>query len=72
LLQYFYNEKRAPEIIVVKLYYSDTQNAIYLISIQIEVESINGSTELNERTRCIHVQTFFPTIEGNRIFCRKI
>jgi hypothetical protein len=71
LLQYFYNEKRAPEIIVLKLY-SNIQSEIYLISIQIDVESINGSTELNERTRCIHVQTFFPTIEGNRIFCRKI
>jgi hypothetical protein len=40
------------------------QIAIYLISIQIDVESINGTTEIIERNRCVHVQTLFQTKEG--------
>jgi hypothetical protein len=65
-----YNEKTAPGIIVVKLY-SNMQSDIYLISIQIDVESINGTTELNETNRCAHVQTLFPTNEGNATFHEK-
>ena len=70
LLHYLYVGKTAPGIIVVKLY-SNTQNEIYLISIQIDVESINGTTEVNERNRCVHVQTLFQTKEGNIIIVRK-
>jgi hypothetical protein len=66
LLQYLYDVKTAPGIILVKLY-SNTQNAIYLISIQIDVESINGTTEVIEGNRCVHVQTLFETTEGNII-----
>jgi hypothetical protein len=67
MLNSMYNEKTAPGIIVVK-FYSGTENEIYLISIHIDVESINGTTELNETNRCAHVQTLFPTNEGNTIF----
>jgi hypothetical protein len=63
LLHYPYDQTRAPGIIVVKLY-SNSQSAIYLISIQIDVESINGTTEVIERNRCVHVQTLFETKEG--------
>jgi hypothetical protein len=59
LLHYPYEEKKAPKIIVVKLYYSNTQNAIYLISIQIDVKPMNGTTEVAEGNRCLHVQTLF-------------
>jgi hypothetical protein len=67
---YLYNGKIAPGIIVVKLY-SNTQSEIYLISIQIDVESINGTTELTETNRCAHVQTLFPSNEGNEIISFK-
>jgi hypothetical protein len=63
LLRYSYDAKTAPGIIVVKLY-SDTQNAIYLIAIQIDVESFNGTTEVTEENRCVHVQTLFEMKEG--------
>jgi hypothetical protein len=49
-------------------FYSGTENEIYLISIQIDVESINGTTELNETNRCVDVQTLFPKKEGNKTF----
>jgi hypothetical protein len=69
-LHYLYNEKRAPHITVAK-FYSGTENEIYLISIQIDVESINGTIEMNETNRCAHVQTLFPTNEGKRKFHEK-
>jgi EGF-like domain len=55
--------KKAPAVIVVKLY-SNTQIDIYLISLQIEVESIEGTTELSERNRCPHVNTLLPIQKG--------
>jgi hypothetical protein len=69
-LHYLYNEKRAPHIIVVK-FYSGSENEIYLISIQIDVESINGTSELNETNRCSRVETLFPINEGNKTFDEK-
>jgi hypothetical protein len=71
LLHYQHVGKTAPGIIVVK-FYSGAENDIYLISIQIDVESINGTTELNKTNHCVHVETLFPTNEGNeRIFNRR-
>jgi hypothetical protein len=70
LLHYPYKEKTAPRIIIVKLY-SDTLNAIYLISIQIDVESVNGTNEVAEGNRCVHVDTLFETKEGNITILRK-
>jgi hypothetical protein len=68
LLYYLHIGKTAPGIIVVK-FYSKTQSAnIYLISIQIDVESINGMIELNKTNHCVHVETLFPTKEGNKRF----
>jgi hypothetical protein len=56
LLYYLYIGNTAPGIIVVK-FYSNTQSAnIYLISIQIDVESINGTIELNKTNHCAHIQ----------------
>ena len=63
LLQYFYQEKVAPQIIVVKLY-PNLQSKIHIISIQIDVESINGTIELNETNHCPHVQMLFSRKEG--------
>jgi hypothetical protein len=65
-LHYQHVGKIAPGIIVVK-FYSSTENEIYLISIQIDVESITGTMELNETNRCVHVQTLFSKKEGNKI-----
>jgi hypothetical protein len=70
LLYYQHIEETAPEIIVVK-FYSGTENDIYLISIQIDVESINGTTELNNTNHCVNVQTLFPTKEGNGIILNR-
>jgi hypothetical protein len=70
LLHYQHIKKTAPEIIVMK-FYSGTEKDIYLISIQIDVESINGTTELNETNRCVNVRTLFPTKEGNGIILNR-
>jgi hypothetical protein len=61
-----YNENIAPGIIIVK-FYSGSENDIYLISIQIDVESINGTMELNETNHCVDVKTLFPRKESNEI-----
>jgi hypothetical protein len=70
LLYYHHVGKTAPGIIVVK-FYSGSENDIYLISIQIDVESINGTTKLNETNHCVHVQTLFPKKEGNKIIVNR-
>jgi hypothetical protein len=57
-LLYLHVGKTAPAIVVMKLY-SNAQSEIYLISVQIDVESINGTTELTEENRCVHVETLF-------------
>ena len=55
-LLYLHAGNTAPTIILVKLY-SNTQSEIHLISIQIEVDSINGTIEIN---RCVDVRSLFP------------
>jgi hypothetical protein len=62
-LDYLHKRKKAPEIIVVNLY-SDAQVETYLISLQINVESINGTTEVSEKNRCAPVHTLFAPKEG--------
>ena len=64
-LLYLHAENTAPRIILIKLY-SNMQSEIYLISIQIEMESINGTIEISEENRCVHLRTLFPTNEGMR------
>ncbi|CAF3971379.1 unnamed protein product [Rotaria sp. Silwood1] len=59
-LHYLFGEQITTKLIVVKLY-SNMQSNIYLISIRIDGESINGTTEVSEKTHCPHVQTLFPT-----------
>jgi hypothetical protein len=70
LLRYLHVGKTAPNIIVVK-FYSNTQSEIYLISIQIDVESIIGTIEMNEANHCANVETLFPIKEGNRIILNR-
>lgn len=55
--------KKAPAVIVVKLY-SNTKIDTYVISLQIEVEWIEGTTELSERNRCAYVDTLLPIQKG--------
>ncbi|CAF3925386.1 unnamed protein product [Rotaria sp. Silwood1] len=59
-LHYLFGEQITTKLIVVKLY-SNMQSNIYLISIRIDGESINGTTEVSEKTHCPHVQTLFQT-----------
>jgi hypothetical protein len=70
LLHYLHVGKTAPDIIVVK-FYSGSENDIYLISIQIDVELITGTIEMNETNHCVHVQTLFPKKEGNKIIVNR-
>ena len=66
LLRYFHIRKTAPGIIVVKFYSNIEKGDIYLISIQIDVESINGTIEMNKTNHCAHVETLFPRKEGKQ------
>jgi hypothetical protein len=58
-----YNGEIVPDIIVVKLY-SKVKNEVYLISVRTDTESINGTTEVNEKTVCTSVDNLFETREG--------
>jgi hypothetical protein len=50
-LFYRYNNEIAPEIVLAKLY-SPSNISVYLISLQINVTSINGTTQINEYNHC--------------------
>ena len=50
------------ELAVVKLY-TDVLLGIYLIALHINVPSINGSTVINEQTRCVPIQVLFNETE---------
>lgn len=63
LLYYLHNEKIPPPIIIVKLY-SDNKNEIYLISIEINVELINETNQLNQRNLCLNLDQLFEKKEG--------
>jgi hypothetical protein len=63
LLHYQHKHEFMPEIIVVK-FYLVTRIEIYVISIQSNISSINETTELSERNRCVRVETLFQTISG--------
>ncbi|CAF4934392.1 unnamed protein product, partial [Rotaria sp. Silwood1] len=67
-LHYLFGEQITTKLIVVKLY-SNMQSNIYLISIRIDGESINGTTEVSEKTHCPHVQTLFPTKADESYLC---
>jgi hypothetical protein len=55
--------KKSPAVAVVKLY-SNTQVDTYLISLQIDIESINVTTEVTERTRCPYVNVLLTNQTG--------
>jgi hypothetical protein len=55
--------KAAPDIIIVKLY-SNLPVRTYLISVQINVQSINGMCQVSEKTLCAPVHTLFAPGEG--------
>jgi hypothetical protein len=63
VLLYWHKGKTAPEIVLVKLY-SGTQADIYLISVHMNVVSINGTTHVTDNTRCVDVRTLFQTEKG--------
>jgi hypothetical protein len=65
-LHYLHDKETAPEIIVVKLY-SDIGNNIHLISVQTNMTSINGTTQLTENNRCVHVNSLFERVNGMSI-----
>ncbi|CAF1433313.1 unnamed protein product [Adineta steineri] len=56
ILSYFYMTKTAPDIIIVKLY-SNNEMKLYLISLQLNVISINETTFINETNHCKHVRS---------------
>jgi hypothetical protein len=71
-LLYIYSKPIAPEIILLK-FYNFNQVEIYLISLHIDVISINGTTSISEQNRCIHVQLLFSSTESMLIiFFRNI
>ncbi|CAF4054909.1 unnamed protein product [Adineta steineri] len=56
ILSYFYMTKTAPDIIIVKLY-SNNEMKLYLISLQLNVISINETTYINNTNHCKHVRS---------------
>jgi hypothetical protein len=59
LLEYRHGQKTAPEIILVKLYSSQTELSVelYLISVHINVATIYATTQVIENTRCVDIRT---------------
>jgi hypothetical protein len=69
LLEYRHEQKTAPEIILVKLYssYDEISPELYLISVHINFTTIYATTQVNEKTRCMHIRTLISTNETQRI-----
>lgn len=61
-LFYLHAGNTAPAIILVKLYVN-TQSEIHLVSIQIDVDSINDTIEIHENTRCVDHSTLLCFID---------
>ena len=62
-LFYQYTNRIAPEIVLVKLY-SYSSASIHLLSLQVNVTSINVTTVINETNTCRDVSFFFPSQHG--------
>jgi hypothetical protein len=58
-LEYRHTGQTAPDIIIVKLYSSDIEIPVelYLISVHLNVTTINATTQVIEKTRCKNIQT---------------
>ncbi|CAF1296853.1 unnamed protein product, partial [Adineta ricciae] len=52
-LLYLHNEQNAPEIILLKRYNRFHQSEIYIISLHLNVSSIEGTTSITEQNRCL-------------------
>ena len=62
-IKYRHEEETVPEIIVVKVY-SDSESVIYLISLHLNVTSVNKTTGMTERNRCLHIHHLPSTRKG--------
>ena len=62
-LSYLNTAKEFAELVLVRLY-SDVFLGLYLIALHINMSSVNGSTVLNESSRCLPVRDFFGKHEG--------
>ena len=63
-LQYRHGKETAPELIIVKIYSSSsvpTSPRLYLISVQLNAQTINGTTQVNEQTECLSVSLLNST-----------
>ncbi|UJR07018.1 hypothetical protein I4U23_011306 [Adineta vaga] len=58
-----HSEMKPPDIIVAKQYIDINQVNIYILSLQINVTSINTTTQMSEMNRCINVRMLFPKNE---------
>ena len=59
-LQYRHGKETAPELIIVKIYSSSsvpTSPRLYLISVQLNAQTINGTTQVNQQTECLSVSS---------------
>jgi hypothetical protein len=63
VLHFLHDKTNEPEMIVAKQY-SAPKPEIYIIVLQVNVTSINITTQMNEINRCINTRLFFPTDEG--------
>ncbi|CAF0916280.1 unnamed protein product [Adineta ricciae] len=55
-IEYRHQYGTIPEIVVVKLYSNESSPNIYVISVQIDIQSIHGITQLNTRTQCMSIR----------------
>jgi hypothetical protein len=65
LLEYRHEQRTVPEIILVKLYssYEQTSPELYLISVHVNVTTIYATTQVIEKTRCMHLHTLISANE---------
>lgn len=70
-LQYWYKNKNAPFLILVKLYFSssDIEPHIYFCSLHADAASIYGTVHITDQNRCLHVSTLFRSNNGNSSVC---
>ena len=71
-IEYRHKNKAAPEIILARLYSSrgETLPALYLLSLHLNVASIDGTTEITERNRCPDIRTLSERKQFSRISFR--
>ena len=70
-LFYRYTNRIVPEIVLVKLY-SQSHMVIHLLSLQVNVTSINVTTYINESNACRDVSVFFSSQQGKTALSERV